>query len=580
MGAGAGDPHRLDEQAGDLRQIQRNLAGGVAMAAPAATQPAQAATTASDDPFARMRKARAMPGFAMGDWLVQAFPGGVAKLTPLLSADAYASLVQDGVLETLATRDPDTLEWRPLLSTGWKISDDGLTIAFTMRDGVRFSDGHPLTADDVVFTYDFIMNEKIAAPRERAYFKTIAKVENRGNNQVVFTFKEPYFEAFQLAASIQILPKHFYGQFTPEQFNQSVGLLLGSGPYRLESPTDWKPGAPIQLVRNERYWGVTPAFDRRVYREVSNDTARLTAFRNGEIDLFGAAPEQYRELLRNQALLSRTNHFEYLSPTGGYRFIAWNEKLDGRPTRFADKRVRQAMTMLIDRGRMIQEIMLGYAVQATGPFSPLSKQSDPTIKPWPYDVRRAKSLLAEAGFTDTNADGILEGPDGKPFVFKLTYPSGSANYERMVLFLKDALAKAGIVLTPDPLEWSVFTDRLNNKNFEAISLGWTAGIETDIYQMFHSSQMVPGGDDFMSYKNDELDKVIDQARHTVKEEDRMPLWHRAHQIIHEDQPYTFLAFGKSLVFLDQRIQNVQRTKIGLNPSEEWFVPKGKQRWTN
>lgn len=571
---------KLDDQTRDLAELKRTIASGAPLAAANPHPNARPPVAPGDpDPFARIRAARAQTGYAEGDWLVDAFAGGVAKLTPLLSGDVYASIVQSNVVETLATRDPDTLEWVGLLARNWKISDDGLTITFQLRDHVTFSDGQPLDADDVVFTFNLIMNEKIDAPRYRAYLRTIERVEKTGPHEVVFHYREPYFEAFELAASFEVLPEHFYSRHDPEAFNQSVGLLLGSGPYRLEDPAGWKPGALIKLVRNDRYWGLRPAFDRLVYKEISNDVARLTAFRNGDIDMFAATPDQYQEMLKDTALAKRTQHFEYLSPTGGYRYIAWNQQRRGKPTVFADKRVRQAMTMLTNRDRLVQEVMLGYAVPATGPFNPLSKQSSPNVWPWPYDPQRAKALLAEAGFTDRNGDGVLESPSGEPFEFKLTYPSGSANYEKMVLYLKDSFAAAGVALVPDPLEWSVFTDRLKNKDFLAISLGWTSGIETDIYQMFHSSQMVEGGDNFMSYKNDELDELITQARRTVDEATRMPLWHRCHEILHEDQPYTFLFWGKSLRFIDRRIRNVQLLRMGLSPDQEWWVPQAEQRWS-
>jgi peptide/nickel transport system substrate-binding protein len=235
--------------------------------------------------------------------------------------------------------------------------------------------------------------------------------------------------------------------------------------------------------------------------------------------------------------------------------------------------------MLVNRERMLQEIMLGYAVPTTGPFNPLSKQFNEAAEPWPYDVQRAQSLLAEAGFGNRTRDGVLLGPDGQPFTFRLTYPSGSANYERQVLFIRDALARAGIVVQPDPLEWAVFTQRLENKDFDAITLGWTSGLESDIYQMFDSSQMMAGGDNFMSYRNEELDRIIRAARREVDEDKRMPLWREAHRILNEDQPYMFLWFGKSLVFVDERIQNVRETKMGLTPRMEWYVPRERQRWT-
>jgi peptide/nickel transport system substrate-binding protein len=602
---------KLRAQAGEeqkiLTDLRDSVGKGVSFGTPGSQPSTPKPVSSAEDPFGRLRAAQAMPGYATGDWIVDAFPAGVAKLTPLLSGDAYANRVQGFVLESLANRDPDTLDMRPMLSTGWTVQDNTaaydaylaahrkpdttdeqlsanadcpspVVITFTMRDGLRFSDGEPLTADDVVFSFDFAMNPKIADPREKSALKKIRKVEKVGTNQVRFYFLEPYFQSLDLAAGIAVLPKHFYGSMDPEEFNQSVGFLMGSGPYRMENPKTWKPGTPIQLFRNENYWGVRPAANRLVFREILNDVAYLTAFRNGDIDKFDAQADQYVRLLKEPALLSRTQHFEFLNPLGGYRFVAWNEVRDGKPTRFADKRVRQAMAMLVDKQQMMQVCSLGYAVEATGPFSPISKQCDPAIQEWPFDIERAKALLADAGFKSTNDRGFLVGPDGQPFSFKLTYPSGNASYDKMILFLKDSYAKAGIELVPDPLQWSVFTDRLQNKAFDTISLGWTAGIENDIYQMFDSANMVTGGDDFMSYKNPELDRAIEQARKSVDESVRMPLWRKAHAIIHEDQPYFFLWFRKELTFVDNRIQNVQLTKLGLNDKTEWFVPKDQQHW--
>lgn len=592
----------LDEQRRDILDIQRQLAAGVAVASSGQSP----ATRPSDDPFQRVRAAMAVPGYAPGGALVDAFGNSVGQLTPLLSSDAYASIVQGYVLETLCQRDPDTLEWQPLLCTRWRVTDHiaereaaieklkaegnseeqiaaddsvppAIEVLFTLRPGVKFSDGTPLTVEDILFTYQWIMNPQVNAPRARAYYSRISRVEKVGEDQVRFLFNEPYYAAFELAASMEILPKHFYGRYAPEQFNQAVGLLLGSGPYQMDNPTTWRPGTLISLTRNDRYWGVGGAFERLVWREITNDAAHLAAFRNGDIDVFPAQPEQYAQMIREPAMLQRAYHFEYQNPIGGYSFIAWNQSLGNKPTFFADVRVRQAMTMLIDRQRLIQQIRLGYAVQATGPFNPLSKQYNPDVTVWPYSPQQAMTLLKQAGYADRNADGVIESPTGEPFRFKLTYPSGAASYEKMVLFLKDAYARAGIILEPDPLDWSVLVERLNKKNFQAVTLGWTAGIETDIFQMFHSSQTIAEGDNFINYRSAELDAIIDRARRTVDEPVRMRLWREAHRIIHEEQPYTFLFFPKTLVFVDKKIRNVQTVKLGLNPRTEWFIPLAQRR---
>jgi peptide/nickel transport system substrate-binding protein len=185
--------------------------------------------------------------------------------------------------------------------------------------------------------------------------------------------------------------------------------------------------------------------------------------------------------------------------------------------------------------------------------------------------------LKEAGFID-DGTGVLKEPDGTPFQFKLTYPSGAATYDEMVLFIKDAMAKAGITVIPDPLDWSVFSDRLKNRNFEAITLGWSESIEDDLYQIFDSSQMANGGDNFISYHDPELDELIEQARSTIDPATRMPLWQQCHALIHEDQPYTFMFATKGLTFLDARFKNVKVIPLGLNSETEWWVPRGQQRW--
>ncbi len=582
----------LREQAEDLRGIRDTVraleqrVGEGRIVAQAGEQPAAGDTGAIPAAFRRAWEATQQPDYQPGDWRVLAFGTGLKTITPLISADVYASQVQGYVLESLLLRDPDTLKWQGLVAEAWQVSEDGLRFTFRIRKGVKFSDGRPLTAEDVAFTFAFLMNDAIAAPRSRAYFEKVESVTALDPWTVEFRFKEPYFDALALAGGMSILAKHFYELYLrePQRFNQSKGLLLGSGPYRLADPKGWTPDQGlVELERNPRYWGpVQPSFDKLLWKVIENDAARLTTFRNGEIDVYGARPREYRSLLDDPALAERTVHLEYMSPTAGYSYIGWNQEREGRPTRFADKRVRQAMTWLTDRQRIIEEVMLGYAEPAVSPFNPRSPQHDPALQPREFDPGKAKALLAEAGYEDRDGDGVLEDADGKPFEFELVYFQDSEDTKRIVLFLKDLYARAGILLHPKPTEWSVMLDLLDKKNFDAITLGWSSGVETDIYQMFHSSQTVAGGDNFVNYRNPELDRLIDQARATVDEAKRMPLWRRCEQILYEDQPYTFLMRRKSLVFIDKRMKNIQITRLGLNLHSvpvEWYVPGPLQKYS-
>jgi peptide/nickel transport system substrate-binding protein len=492
-------------------------------------------------------------------------------------------------MDSLGARDPYSLEYVPKIASHWDVSPDGLTVRVYLRPEVVFSDGMPLTADDVVYTFDWIQNKEVDAARERSYMTMFKEVKKLDTHTVEFTFTEPYFKNFETAISTPILAKHFYSRFTPAQYNEKVGLMFGSGAYRLEDPENWSPGKLVELVRNERYWGVPPTFRKIVFREIQEEAARMVMYGNQETDNELCTPEMFNKFKADPRVMEFTNALEYPSPYRGYGYIGWNQnrKVNGqdRKTAFADKRVRQAMTMLIDRPRMVQEIYLGYATVASGPFAPKGPQSDPAVEPWPYDPERAKKLLADAGFIDRNGDGVIEGTDGQPLKFTLLYPSGADIYEKLVRFLKDNLARGGVVMELDRQDWPVLVDHLNKSNFDAVILGWSSVPESDPYQVFHSSQIGDSGDNRTNYVNPELDKVIDEARRTTDTPARMKLWNKVHAILHEDQPYTFLMNRPFLRVMHNRIRNVEKAAVGLNYEYlnggvvPWYVPTNEQRYT-
>ena len=186
---------------------------------------------------------------------------------------------------------------------------------------------------------------------------------------------------------------------------------------------------------------------------------------------------------------------------------------------------------------------------------------------------------------DRDDDGVVESEAGEPLEFKITYPSGSDNYKRAMLLLKDLYVRGGVIMEPDPVDWPVLIETLDNKTFDAVSLGWGATLEIDLFQNLHSSQTEPGGDNFINHKSPELDAAIEAARRELDEEERMQLWQKAHEIIWREQPYTYLFRTKSLVFVDKRIKNVKVLRAGINSGGiwrvplEWYVPSAEQKYT-
>ena len=577
----------------DVVGIKRQLAEGVvALGSTVGGGPTTGPTTAAaqqTDPFHLLKEAEQEPHFARGDWLIDNFGTKVGKLTPLISSDVYATWVEFLVFEGLAQRDPYTLEFVPKLARGWEISDDGLRMRFFLRRGITFSDGEPMDADDVIFTFNWVRNPQVNAPRERAYLTKLKDVKKIDSHTVEFTFNETFFLNFSTVAGFSIMPEHFYARFTPDQFNEKTGLVMGTGPYKLENPETWTPGTTVQLIRNDRYWGVAPTFDRVVFHEIQGESTQMVLYGNKEHDIIRCTPEQYRTLLNDARVMAFSNNHEYRTPFGGYTYIGWNQlrKEGGRdvPTFFADKRVRRAMTMLLDRERMTREIYYGYATVASGPFAPGGPQADPEIQPWPHDASAARALLAEAGFTDRDGDGVLDSPDGKPFKFKLTYPSGNETTEKIVLFMKDNFARGGIIMEPERTDWPVLVNKLNLSDFEAVTLGWSSVPESDPYQVFHSDNIKDQGDNRIAYSSPELDAVIEKGRVTMDREKRMGYWHQVHRILHEDQPFTFLFNRKALRLFNERVHNVKESKLGLNYEHlnggvlPWFIPKDQHKYT-
>lgn len=567
----------LDQHGESIRGIEASLKNRPTTTT--ATTSPDPIPTAAIDAFPRIQQARKAPDFAYGDWFIDAFGSVVGKLTPLVQTDAYQSAVAAYVLESLIDRDPETLQWQPVLAQSWKIADDGLSIEFTLRSEATFSDGSPVTAEDVQFTYRMIMNPDINCPALRTYYENITDVKVSDARTVTFYLNKPYFLSLEFTGGMAILPKKFYSKFTPAEFNELPGLLVGSGPYRLAvEPRDWEPGENVVLVRNDNYWGPRPSYDKLVFKTIPDQSASLVAMRNRKIDRYGVQPYEYEQLKADASLNEKAQLLEYAFPNSGYRYIGWNQQRDGKPTFFADRKVRQAMTMLTDRQEMADQLMAGLAKVATGPFNPLGQQADPEIAPMPYAPAEARKLLAEAGWIDRDGDGLIENEQGQAFTFKLMYPSSNKVYEQMAFYLKDAWARAGIDMVPDPTEWNTMLQRIDERSFDAITLGWTGSIEGDPKQIFHSDSRADGGSNYINYSNPELDNLIDTARITMDQAQRRTMWQKAHRILHEDQPYTFLFFSKAVVFVDKRIKNVQITRTGMNDRIETYVPAELQLW--
>ena len=478
--------------------------------------------------------------------------------------------------DSFATLEDKTMKLKPWLAESYEISGDGLEITFRLRDDIHFSDGVPVTADDIIFTYETIINPAIDAANIANLYIDVERAVKVNDRVVKFFMKRPYFKALPILSfwDVGILAKHIYEFSDAAQFNKHISNPTGSGPYVFEK---WDVGRQIVLRRNENYWGSKPKLKKIVYRFITNTLASVVALRNHEVDIIIPEPEQFANLVNDEQFNKEFYCLGYWNPGVPFFYIGWNQDT----VFFRDKRVRLAMTYIINRQQIVEHLLEGEGSVITGPFYIKGNQNDPAIEPWPYDLAEAKQLLEKAGWVDSNGDGLRD-KDGTAFRFKFMYSSDSALYNRLAIFLKDEAAKAGIEVVPDPLEWSVILGRLTNRQFEAYVAGWAGDTLEDPYKLFHSSQIPDligdhGGCNYIGISSPQVDAIIEQARRTINDDERNKLYHRLHRILHEEQPYTFLFTRPSFRLVDRRFKNVIVHKLGLNYLE-WYVPENEQRY--
>jgi len=520
------------------------------------------------------------PDFAFGGTLTELIEGQPAKLTPYVYNDAfYARIVEEVVCEQLAMFDPGTLELRGVLADAWQEDPNGLWLRVRVRDGARFSDGEPVTAEDVRWTFmDFVFNPEIEAEAFRSQMNQVKSVTVVGEKVVEFEFHKPRYNNISAALRNPILPKRFYSRFTPSQINQATGLLMGSGPYRFQGvdiDNQWRPGQVIELVRNERYWGRRPPVDRLRYRFIADNTARLTEFENGGGDIMRATADQYSRKSQEPAFLEKNRALAWTNMKSGYAFIAWNcGQRNGRDTPFSDKRVRQAMTLMIDRERVNRDFYSGVATVCAGPFPP--SQADPDLKPWPYDLDRARTLLTEAGWIDRDGDGQIENERGDRFVYEFTYTSGNSIGAKLAKYLADQGAALGIRVTPRVVDWSALDAIRNARDFDSLTQAWAwSGPEDDPFQILHSSQIANQGDNWTQWSSAEGDRLIEAGRSSIDPAQRRPIWRRFQALIHEEQPYTFLLNVPWIRFVSNRVRNVHPYPVSFD-RREMYIPASGQ----
>ncbi len=501
-------------------------------------------------------------------------------LTPILGADYEKNVPIHQWIDVSPENQRETV--RPQMAELMPIFEHNPIILFHLREGVYFHDGHKFDAEDVKFTYEAIMNPKNLSPRT-SDFEPIKTVEIVDPYTIRIIYKRLFSPAIN-AWMMGIIPEHLLNKTALDQemddrklstsARASFGMRdsqfnrhpIGIGPFRF---VKWQSDELIHLTRNDNYWDDVPKYKDYYYRIIPDALTQELEFRAGAIDTYTPQPHQAIRYKKNKA-------YQSFSSLGFiYTYIGYNH----RKPLFSDKRVRQALGMAINVDEIITYILYGEGVRMTGPYPRNTQWYDHSIKPLPYDPKGAQRLLETLGW-HKNDDGWLE-KDGKIFEFNLITNNGNLQRKAIMTIAQNSWRKIGIKCNTQLFEWAVFLeDFVNTGDFDALILGWSMGVDPDLYQIWHSSQSGFAQLNFVGYKNPKADQLIVKIRQEYDFATQQKMTHQLHRILAEDQPYTFLYAPLSNLVLDKKIMMVNEEGLStkIKPTKSGNIFFHFNRW--
>jgi peptide/nickel transport system substrate-binding protein len=503
----------------------------------------------------------------------------------LVENGADVSMLQRYSLVQLAEyHKKDVSQFGPELAYHWEISEDKKTHTFKLRKDIywqkptvdwesgRFDwlkGRHQVTARDLVFMFDMMMNTQVggAAPA-RSYYSELESYRAIDDFTFEVKLKTPKYMNVPTLASVFPVPEFLYaydeaGERFPDEI---IGKrfeehwyspnALGAGPYQI---TKYQPGVAVELERDPKFPLGGNAFDKIVFSVIKDQTALPRKLRTKELHLSGIAAGQYRaEVLEGKddspfkdGTLQAGEHWSY-----SYTYIGWNMR---RPM-FSDKRVRQALSHAFPAQKLLDDVWLGLGERVSGPMPTVQPMYNKSVTPIPYDLDKARALLDEAGWTDTNDNGtrdkMIDGVHTE-FEFTLVLYGSSNEYKTLGTIYKEDLAKIGVTMIVAPNEWANLLKKIQAREFDAVTLAWISGPPADFRQIWHGDEAdKPKSSNHVGFNHPEGNRLIEALETEFNPAERERIAHEFHALVADEQPYTFFRSPKSITFWQPELKNV------------------------
>lgn len=503
-----------------------------------------------------------------GGTLIDAMTGEPSTLIYMVAGESASAAVTANIFNKLLKYNAN-LDLEGELVERWQISSDSKTITFTLKPNLQWADGKPLTSQDVMFTWQAVTNEKTASPYASDY-QLVKNATAPDPRTFIVTYDQAYAPALDSWAGLQILPKHLLE-------NQDLHTTafarkpIGSHFYQLDK---WNSGENIKLSKNPKPVLGEANIEQLVTRIIPDNSAQFLELMADNIDSMGLDPIKYSRIIPSRPELQEKLAL-YKELGNSYTYMGFN--LKHKP--FDDLRVRLAINYAIDKQEIIDGVYLGLGINIASPYKPGTRWSNPTLKPYTYDVEKAKALLKDAGFEDTNGDGIVE-RDGKPFSFEIL-TNQNKEREKSAVLIQRRLRKVGIDVQIRAIEWASFISRfIKTGDFDAVILGWGLGLDPDQFNIWHSSQQQPGQFNFIGYQNAKVDRLLELGRVELDPNKRMAIYHEFSRVLFEDSPIIYLSAGYGLTAIHKRVKGIQSpvppAGVGYD-AHQWYIPESLRR---
>lgn len=511
----------------------------------------------------------ARPGFdknKVGGTLVLSSFADAVRLVPYTTSDSASSDIQAMIYEGLIKTD-DKGKKVPSLATSWKYDKGSMTYTVNLRKGVKWHDGKPFTADDVVFSINTYRDEK-SMNTYKADFAAVGSVTKVNSHQVKFKLKEKdvFFESNVLAAPI--IAKHKFPRGVAD-FNTNTTLHrnpVGTGAFKFSS---WKTAERIVVKANTSHWDGRPYLDEVVTKIVPDANSSGLNLIRGSVDFLDiVTPSQLPQIVKTKSLKTKVwdeGRFDYIG-------------LNVSKAPFDDQKVRQALTYGLDRRSVVTTVMLGKAFQASGPMHPLLPQNNSSVKPYDFDLKKAGKLLDEAGWKLVNG---VRTKNGKKLEVEVAYNNGNKIREKVSLLAQQNWAKLGIKVVSRAYEWSIYLDKSKKGELDAFVLGWGGYTANTLehYGLLHSSQWsTKGGNNRFFIDDKKIDKILEDYKQEESSAKRNKMYQDLHKYMAEKAYVIYTHHPRQTAAMNKDLGGVKLTlSNAFYNLEDWYWTKASKR---